>query len=362
MKSNVRKEKNLLRVGILGCGVICQAAHLISASKASNVTLEAICDVSQELRDKMAAIYEPRKVYDEYEKMLEDPEIDAVIIGNGDQFHVPCSKQAIRAGKHVLIEKALGVSIEAAKELQELIEETDLVVQIGNMKRFDGGLQYAKEFVEQKIGEVTTFKGWYCDSMGRYQITDNVMPVLYSSDEMKKPEGDPKRMKEKYYLLGHASHLFDTARFFMGDIISVQAQFVNKDEMYSWLIACEFSNGTIGNLNLVVSIAQDWHEGVEILGTEGTVYAKTFNPWEMRSSVVECCERKTSNITTPFVADGDFYRRQLEGFADTILNHAPQKGATAKDGIEAIKAIVATYQSVHSGGTKVYIKDVTGEM
>ena len=58
--------------------------------------LTAICDVSDDLRNKMAAMYEPKKVYKTYEEMLADPEIEAVIIGIGDQFHVPCAKMCIR--------------------------------------------------------------------------------------------------------------------------------------------------------------------------------------------------------------------------------------------------------------------------
>ena len=41
------------------------------------------------------------------------------------------------------------------------------------------------------MGEITTYKGWYCDSVGRYTLTDNVMPILYSSGAMKKPQGNP---------------------------------------------------------------------------------------------------------------------------------------------------------------------------
>ena len=98
MRSNVKKEEQLLRVGVLGCGVICQAAHLIASSKARNIHLQAICDVAPDLREKMAAMYEPDSVYDDYDAMLRDPAVDAVIIGVGDQFHVPCARKAVLAG------------------------------------------------------------------------------------------------------------------------------------------------------------------------------------------------------------------------------------------------------------------------
>ena len=56
MKTNVKKDERCLKVGVLGCGIICQAAHLIGCTKAHNIQLEAICDVAAELREKMAAI------------------------------------------------------------------------------------------------------------------------------------------------------------------------------------------------------------------------------------------------------------------------------------------------------------------
>ncbi len=360
IQSNIKKEDRLLKTGVLGCGIICQAAHLESCCKARNMELTAICDVSDDLRNKMAAMYEPKKVYKTYEEMLADPEIEAVIIGIGDQFHVPCAIQALEAGKHVLVEKPMGVSIEECRTLKAAVEKSGKILQVGNMKRYDGGLQFAKKFVDEKIGQVTTFKGWYCDSMGRYTLTDNVMPILYSSDQMKKPANNPKSIRDRYYLLGHGSHLFDTARYFLGNIESVEAKYVNVGDMYSWLIACEFENGAIGNLDLTIAIAQEWHEGVEIYGTEGTVFAKTYNPWEFRASEVECCERSTSLVTRPYVADGQFYRRELEGFADSILNNKPLSGADVNDGIAAMQALVATYESMKQGGRKIYLKDVEG--
>ena len=360
MQTNVKKDPRCLKVGVLGCGVICQAAHLIGSSKARNIHLQAICDVAEDLLDKMTAIYAPDSHYTDYQQMLADPEVEAVIIGIGDQFHVPCAKQAIEAGKHVFLEKPMGVSIEECEELKAMAEAKGRMLQIGHMKRYDEGLQYAKQFKEEKMGEITTYKGWYCDSVGRYTLTDNVMPILYSSSAMKKPQGNPKAVLDHYYLLGHGSHLFDTALYFMGPIDSVSARYVHRESIHSWLIDCNFACGAIGTLDLTVAIAQQWHEGCEIYGTGGTVFAKTFNPWEFRSSIVECYDKQTNVSSTPAAYDGQFYRRELEGFADSILNNKPCGGATAEDGMMVMRALIATYQSVQNGGAWVSLKDVYG--
>lgn len=360
MKTNIIKDEQCLNIGILGCGIINQAAHFIASSKAKNIHLQAICDISEALLNKMVAIYEPDSAYLDYQEMLKDPKVEAIIIGVGDQFHVPCAKQAINADKHVFIEKPFGVSIEECKELKELADEKGLFIQIGHMKRYDEGLQYAKAFKEEKMGEITTYKGWYCDSIGRYTLTDNVMPILYSSNDMKKPAGNPKEVLDHYYLLGHGSHLFDTALYFMGNIKKVSARYVNKGKIHSWLIDCDFEDGAIGSLDLTVAIAQHWHEGCEIYGTGGTVFAKTFNPWEFRSSIVECYDKETDICTRPAAFDGQFYRRELEGFADSILNGTLCTGATADDGIMVMRALIATYKSVQEGGEWIYLNEVEG--
>lgn len=362
MKTNVKKEKDCVRVGVLGCGIICQAGHLIGSMKAKNIHLQAICDVSEALCRKMAAVYEPDTIYFDYEKMLEDPKVDAVIIGIGDQFHIPCARQAVMAGKHVFVEKPMGVSIEECEELKRLADEKGVFVQVGHMKRYDEGLQFAKRFKEEKLGEVTTYKGWYCDGQGRYTLTDNMMPVLYSADDMKKPAGNPKAVLDHYYLLGHGSHLLDTAMFFMGDIEAVSARYVNKGKLHSWLIDCNFTDGSIGALHLAVTIAQKWNEGCEIYGTKGTVYAKTFNPWAFQSSIVECYDGENDISVTPAAHDGQFFRRELEGFAETILHRTPATGATATDGLQVMKALIATYQSVQNEGKWIVLDTVKGDL
>ncbi|MDF9824919.1 putative dehydrogenase [Breznakia sp. PF5-3] len=362
MNTNVKKDERTLKVGILGCGTICQAAHFEAAQKAKNVELYAICDIAKDLLDRMEELYHPQKVYSDYKEMLKDPMVDAIIIGVADQFHAMCAKQAILAGKHVLVEKPLGVSVEECEELQALLAKENLIFQVGNMKRFDAGLQFANRFIKEEIGDVTTFKAWYCDSSQRYKVCDNVMPVLYSSVTMKKPKGDPKENKEVYYLLGHASHLFDTARYMMGEIVSVEAKHVQKDGLYSWLIACEFANGAIGNLDLTIAARKDWHEGMQIYGTNGTIEVKTYNPWIFRTSDVICWNDTKKLTTSPYDEDGHFFRRQLEGFSDTILNGSKQLGATIEDGIATLKALIATHQSVQANGKRIVIKEVGGNL
>jgi predicted dehydrogenase len=107
-----------LRVGVLGCGPLAQAAHFEACVKARNAELFAICDVSEELLTRMTAAHRPQKTFADYEAMLADPEVDAVIIATSDDFHVPAATRALEAGKHVLCEKPLGVTVDEVEGLQ----------------------------------------------------------------------------------------------------------------------------------------------------------------------------------------------------------------------------------------------------
>src|SRR5436190_19235025 len=112
------KESRLLRIGILGCGPIAQIAHFDACRKARNAELYAICDLADDLRERMVAIHEPRVAYKKYEQMLADKNVEAIVIGVADQYHIPLALKAIAAGKPVLVEKPLGVSIEECEELR----------------------------------------------------------------------------------------------------------------------------------------------------------------------------------------------------------------------------------------------------
>jgi len=64
------KEKQVLRIGVLGCGPISQAAHFDACHKARYTELYAICDVAEDLLARMAAIHEPKMIYPNYDAML----------------------------------------------------------------------------------------------------------------------------------------------------------------------------------------------------------------------------------------------------------------------------------------------------
>jgi predicted dehydrogenase len=355
----MKKDSRLLRLGVLGCGPISQIAHFDAARKARNIELTAICDLADDLRERMAALHRPRLTYKNYDEMLANPEIEAVVIGVADQFHVPLALQAIDAGKHVLVEKPLGVTIEECEKLRRRVLETKLAFQIGHNRRFDPGIAFARRFIQEEIGPLLSFKAWYWDSIYRYTMTDNLQPLPMISAAARKPEGNPKSDKRRYYILTHASHLVDTSRFLGGEIVSVQARLRERFGAYCWYLDVEFAGGALGHLDLTIPVRGDFEEGFQIQGEHGSVKGFVYLPWYHKASVVECFSAKDRQYHRPIGEEAHTYKLQLESFADTILNGAPQQGAGIEDGVAAMRTLVAVARSAEAG-QPVRLADATG--
>jgi predicted dehydrogenase len=103
----------------------------------------------------------------------------------------------------------------------------------------------------------------------------------------------------------------------------------------------------------------DWHEGFQVYGEHGSVIAKTYNPWYLRSSDVECFSTRDGQYHRPLGEDAHFFKLQVEGFADRILHSAPALGADVEDGLAAVRGMVALARSAESG-ERVLLSEVGG--
>jgi predicted dehydrogenase len=93
----------------------------------------------------------------------------------------------------------------------------------------------------------------------------------------------------------------------------------------------------------------DWFEGFHVYGERGSVVGKSFQPWYLKTSEVECFAESDAVYRRPLGADRHFWRRQIEGFADTILTGAPQVGADAEDALAVVRTLAAIQHSVTTG-------------
>lgn len=107
-----------LHIGMVGLGSM-SIRHVDAIRKCSQMELSAICTRSIDNLNKKANLWGVSKTYLNYEDMLGDPDIDAVIIITPNKFHAPMTIAALKAGKHVFCEKPPAVS---ATELKEIME------------------------------------------------------------------------------------------------------------------------------------------------------------------------------------------------------------------------------------------------
>lgn len=349
-----------VRIGVVGCGPIAQAGHLPAIVKAHNAQLYAIADRSERLRHYAAAVHEPQVVYTDAQELFADPAVEAVVIAVADQFHVPLTMHAIQAGKHVLVEKPLGVDIKSCEPLLDAARTRPVVIQVGNNKRFDPGIAYAHDMAQHHLGTRLAYRGWYCDSHYRYTVTNNVQPTIVQDATALRPTGNPKADRRRYLLLTHGSHLVDTAHYICGAITQVQTRLLYRDDSWCWFSAVTFADGALGHLDLTVTIRGDHHEGFHLYASGGSIVAKTYLPWYLKSSDVEVFTHHDQHYHRPLGADGHSYKRQIEGFVDAIQGQ-PQRGATLHDGLDALRVLTAMSMSAAADGATIRVADAVGE-
>ena len=348
----IAKDERCLRIGVLGCGPIAQFAHLDACRKARNAELYAICDLADDLRERMAGDPPAQgRLSPTTTRCWPTPRSRRSSSPSPTSFTCRPRSKAIEAGKHVLVEKPLGTTVESCRELRDRAAAARLVVQVGNNRRFDPGIAFAREFIAEEMGQRIALKSWYYDSVYRYTMTDNLQPIPITSAKALRPEGDPKADRRRYYLLTHGSHLVDTARFLGGPIAGVRARLLERFGAYCWFIAVDFADGSLGHLDLQIPVRGDFQEGFQVYGEHGSVTGRVHLPWFHKSSDVECFSTRDRQFHRVLGEDAHTYKLQIEGFAATILDGVPQAGASLDDGLAAVQAMVAIARSVETGET-----------
>ena len=120
----------MLNIGVIGCGKIAQVRHIPEYAANENCTLTAFFSPNAKRAEDMAAKY-GGKVYASAEELFADPEIDAVSICAANYAHAELSIKALEAGKHVLCEKPMAVTIEDCEAMLAAAEKAGKRLMIG---------------------------------------------------------------------------------------------------------------------------------------------------------------------------------------------------------------------------------------
>lgn len=119
----------MIRVGVIGCGKISQVRHLPEYAANPNVQITALFDMNLERARELAAQY-GATAYDTLEGLLAAPDVDAVSVCTSNATHAESTIKALEAGKHVLCEKPMAITLEECEQMVACAEEHGLKLMI----------------------------------------------------------------------------------------------------------------------------------------------------------------------------------------------------------------------------------------
>lgn len=337
-----------LKIGILGCGAIAQFAHISAIHRCRRARLVALCDGAEDLLRQIGMKAGVDRLYRDYDTMLADAEVQAVIIAAPDAFHVPLAIQALQAGKHVLVEKPLGPTSEQCLELARVQQRTGLKLQVGSMKRHDPGVRFAHEFLRESAGQVLSVGAVYRDSIFRPEMQRACLDPLLTSSTSIRPDIDPKADRESYNLTTQGAHLFDTIHYLGGRVVAVTAVCAHQEGNWTWHGLLEFASGGRGHFELTCKACGDWCERYEICGMHASVQVDVSLPFYHRPAHVRAFDNRTKCWTQPLGSLSNAYANQIDAFAESVLDDKTTN-PDVLDGLVTVQILEAVQQSINTG-------------
>ncbi len=148
------------KLNIAGVGIGGQGGGVLGEMKGENIV--ALCDVDWAKAAGTFNAFPQAERFKDYRVMLERrKDIEAVMVATPDHMHAPIALAAMRAGKHVYVEKPMAHTIEEARVMARVARETGLVTQMGNNGHAGEGLRLTREWIQAgAIGAVREVHGW----------------------------------------------------------------------------------------------------------------------------------------------------------------------------------------------------------
>ena len=138
-----------IKVAVIGCGSIANAAHIPSYMNNEDAEIVYFCDIIPERAEAAVAKYGCGKAITDYHDILNDPEIVAVSVCTPNYAHASIAIECLRAGKHVLCEKPAARTYAEALEMQKAQHETGKILNIGVVNRFNDGVNELKKIIDE---------------------------------------------------------------------------------------------------------------------------------------------------------------------------------------------------------------------
>jgi UDP-N-acetyl-2-amino-2-deoxyglucuronate dehydrogenase len=346
-----------LRFGLVGCGSIASThAHALAAQP--EAILVACTDVVLERTHKFAVDFDLQPL--SWAELLANPTIDAVTICTPSGLHAELGTQALRAGKHVIIEKPMDVSLEACNALITAQHETGKTLAVISQHRFDRASQSVRQALDAGL-------------LGNLLLVDARIP-WYRTQEYY-DSGDWRgtwAMDGGGCLMNQGVHTVDLMRWLAGPIASIYAQarmaahtgIAVEDAITATLT---FTNGAIGTLMASTAAYPGFPARLALHGTLGSaiiegdaLHTLAIQGQESITGEVAVAHAlqvatggtKAATLAPPELgaagAWGDAHRAQLADFI-----HCCRTGETpmvnGHEGRKAVAVVLAAYESARTG-------------
>jgi UDP-N-acetyl-2-amino-2-deoxyglucuronate dehydrogenase len=251
-----------MRFGIIGCGGI-GPTHAGAINQIADAELVAVADVAVERARAAAEKYGAARVYDSHKTLLADPDIDAVAVCTPSGTHADIAVAALRAGKHVLVEKPMDVSLEACDRLIAAEDETGRKLAVISQHRFDAATQVVKEAIDAgRLGRIVL-----ADASVKWWRTQE----YYDSGDWR----GTWEMDGGGALMNQGVHTVDVLQWLVGGVRSLWAQTRTaaheRIEVEDVAVAAlTFENGAVGSITATTAAFSGYPDRIDIYGTEGS--------------------------------------------------------------------------------------------
>jgi UDP-N-acetyl-2-amino-2-deoxyglucuronate dehydrogenase len=251
-----------LRFGIIGCGSI-GPTHAGAIQQIEEARLVAVADTIAERADNMAETFNVTRAYDSHEALINDDGIDVVCICTPSGLHADVTIEALRAGKHVIVEKPMEVSLEACDRMIAAADETGKKLSVISQHRFDAATMQVKQAIDT-------------GNLGRIILADATVKWWRTQEYY--DSGDWRgtwKFDGGGALMNQGVHTVDLLQWLAGGVSSLYAQTRTaaheRMEVEDIAVAAlTFASGAVGTLTATTAAYPGFAVRLDIYGTEGS--------------------------------------------------------------------------------------------
>ena len=320
-------------IGVLGVGEMGKRHAENLRRLVPGAELVAIADVAAERAKQVADELEVAKSFGSLEAMLECKDVQAVLIATPDKFHAQGVIQAAKAGKDILCEKPIALTLADAYAALDAVNKAGVRLQVGFMRRYDPAYAAAMKRIEAgEIGTPLIFK-----SIGR--------------DKDEPPLAAYQSGLNGMLFYNNTIHDFDLARWLMRDevtevhsytTVAIRPEVAQYGDVVASSVNLQYRNGGIGNIESYVQAVYAYDVRTEILGSKGAIFVGSI---EKTPAVFLNANGSTQTLADHFLSRfADAYLAEVRDFVQTLLQDKPVR-VTGEDGLKALATAVAAESS-----------------